>query len=230
MSNPPVSDPLPPASAFVQLLSLASHELRTPASVVGGYLRMLQKDNAGLSERQRKMIDEAAKSCARMVALIGELSEVGKLEGNTAQVKTEAFDSFSDLPGVAGQVDDVADRDVQLRVTGLGSGAPLEGDRERLLAAFGAFFHALMREQPGSTTIVADRHTSPTPAARLPSSSLRGNRMSSVHSAQSRSRSTSIAVVSASVCPLAGASSSARGDASGRRCRPIPPIQACAAR
>lgn len=157
MSNSPVTDAPSPASTFVQLLSLASHELRTPASVVGGYLRMLQKDDVGLDERHRRMIDEAAKSCARLVALIGELSEIGKLDGNIAQVKTEAFDLFGDLPGVAAQVHEAADRGVQLRLTGLGTGAPLEGDRERLLAAFGAFFRALLREQPASVAMVADR-------------------------------------------------------------------------
>jgi len=37
-----------------QLVSLAVHEFRTPASVVGGYLRMLQRDaDPQLSERQR---------------------------------------------------------------------------------------------------------------------------------------------------------------------------------
>ena len=55
--------------SYARLLSLAVHEFRTPASVVGGYLRMLQRDgDQPLSDRQRKMIDEAEKSCARLVA------------------------------------------------------------------------------------------------------------------------------------------------------------------
>ena len=32
------------AEDYPTLISLAVHELRTPASVVGGYLRMLQRD------------------------------------------------------------------------------------------------------------------------------------------------------------------------------------------
>ena len=47
-----------PGESYTQLLSLAVHEFRTPASVVGGYLRMLQGDtDAPLSERQQRMID-----------------------------------------------------------------------------------------------------------------------------------------------------------------------------
>ena len=65
--------------SYPKLLSLAVHELRTPASVVGGYLRMLQREQRRrLSERQRKMVEEAEKSCARIVALVAELSEVGQ--------------------------------------------------------------------------------------------------------------------------------------------------------
>ena len=49
--------------SYLQLLGLAVHEFRTPASVVGGYLRMLQRDTAGaLNDHQRKMVDEAEKS------------------------------------------------------------------------------------------------------------------------------------------------------------------------
>ena len=70
---------------YARLLSLAVHEFRTPARVVGGYLRMLQRDSdQPLSDRQRKMIDEAEKSCARLVALIAELSEISKLDVATA--------------------------------------------------------------------------------------------------------------------------------------------------
>ena len=53
MSSP--SDKPAPAAVtdeYVRLLSLAAHEFRTPASVVAGYLRMLQRDTeAPLPER-----------------------------------------------------------------------------------------------------------------------------------------------------------------------------------
>ena len=37
--------------SYPKLISLAVHELRTPASVVGGYLRMLQRDTDGAAQR-----------------------------------------------------------------------------------------------------------------------------------------------------------------------------------
>jgi signal transduction histidine kinase len=159
MSNVHDNASAPPSlvTAYAQLLSLAAHEFRTPASVVGGYLRMLQKDTDPLSERQRKMIDEAAKSCARLVAIVAELSDIAKLDNNTASSKPETFDLFSDIEDVAANVQEGNDREVRLQLGGPAAGARITGDRQRLQAAFGVLFRALMREQPGSITMVADR-------------------------------------------------------------------------
>src|SRR6202022_3511782 len=82
--------------SYPQLLSLAVHEFRTPASVVGGYLRMLQKDqDPPVSERQRRMIDEAEKSCARLVAIVAELSDIGKLDSGVVKLGQQPLDLFS---------------------------------------------------------------------------------------------------------------------------------------
>lgn len=143
---------------YPQLLSLAVHELRTPASVVGGYLRMLRMDpSTPLTERQQKMVEEAEKSCGRMVALIAELSELGKLDGGTASVNTQGFDLFETIEGVAGLVHEAEDRGVQLALTGEATGAPIKGDLTRVKTAFDAFFRAVLREQPSSCTVVVDR-------------------------------------------------------------------------
>lgn len=161
--NPPTSASV--ASSYAHLLSLAAHEFRTPASVVGGYLRMLQKENDPLSERQRKMIDEAAKSCARLVALVAELSDIARLDGSTAPTNLETFDLFSELDDVAMNVHEGSEREVRLELDGLSTGARITTDRQRLRAAFEAIFRALLREQPTAATIVGDRRVVTTGAA-----------------------------------------------------------------
>src|SRR5262245_20581185 len=66
-SNPSLEMPSSTVNQYPQLISLAVHEFRTPASVVGGYLRMLQRDPENpLTDRQRKMVEEAEKSCTRL--------------------------------------------------------------------------------------------------------------------------------------------------------------------
>ena len=144
--------------AYAHLLSLAAHEFRTPASVVAGYLRMLQKDaETPLNDRQRKMVDEAAKACMRLVALVAELSEVGKLDNGTAPTRVEPFDLFADLEELARNVHTGEDREVRLQLSGMSAGAQLSGDRQRLNSAFAAFFRAIVREQPTAVTMLADR-------------------------------------------------------------------------
>jgi signal transduction histidine kinase len=61
----------PPETPVSRLLSLSVHELRTPLSVVAGYVNMLLKGrNSALTEQQRHMLEEAEKSCRRISALL----------------------------------------------------------------------------------------------------------------------------------------------------------------
>jgi signal transduction histidine kinase len=148
----------PTKDSYSQLLSLAVHEFRTPASVVGGYLRMLQRDTeAPLSDRQRKMIEEAEKSCARLVAIVAELSDVAKLDAGVVTLGREPLDAFSLVAQVAELVHEAKDRDVRLEVRGTAEGATLAGDTGRLRSAFDAIFRAIVREKPGQCTVVAER-------------------------------------------------------------------------
>src|SRR5579872_6564231 len=146
------------APNYPELLSLAVHEFRTPASVVGGYLRMLQRDSeAPLSDRQRRMVDEAEKSCARLVALIAELSDVSKLDDGRVTLSRVRIDLFPLISEVAELVHEAEERDVRLKVEGPDDGAPIAGDAVRLRSAFGAIFRAILREKAGPCTVIAER-------------------------------------------------------------------------
>jgi signal transduction histidine kinase len=145
---------------YAQLLSLAVHEFRTPASVVGGYLRMLQRDTESpLADRHRKMVEEAEKSCARMIALVGELSEVSKLDDPQTKLQEEPLDLFAMMQEVAGEMretPETADRGVRVEARGAASGGTLTGDVVRLHRSLNAFVRAVLREQPDGQLVVAD--------------------------------------------------------------------------
>ena len=148
----------PDHTSYPQLLSLAVHELRTPASVVGGYLRMLQRDtDSCLNERQRKMIEEAERSCARLVQLVAELSDLSKLDAGLVTMAQEPLDVFDLVGEVANDVHEDGDRDVRLEVRGNASGAPITGDTARLRTAFHSIFRAILREQPAAGVVIAER-------------------------------------------------------------------------
>jgi signal transduction histidine kinase len=147
-----------PREQYPQLLSLAVHEFRTPVSVVGGYLRMLQRDVGDpLSERQRKMIDDAEKSCARLVALIAELSDIAKLDAGVIGLGQQPLDVFAIVGEVAEHVHEAQDREVRLAVRGEAGAAPAQGDAVRLRSAFDAIFRAILREKGGPCTVIAER-------------------------------------------------------------------------
>src|SRR3954467_14413301 len=74
----------PVDARWPKVLSLAVHEFRTPMTVVAGYIRMLLKDRAGaLTDPQRRLLEEAEKSCGRLSALVAEVSELSNLEAGT---------------------------------------------------------------------------------------------------------------------------------------------------
>ena len=119
---------------------------------------MLQRDSdSSLTDRQRKMIDEAEKSCSRMVALIAEMSEVSKLDADAVTFGREQLDLFSLVRDVATGVHEAGERDVRLEVRGDPSGASILGDGARLKRAFDAVFRAILREQPDACTVVVER-------------------------------------------------------------------------
>lgn len=152
MSNP--ASPHDPPN-YPRIISLAVHEMRTPASVVGGYLRMLLTDaTVPLESRQRRMVEEADKACQRLVALMAELSDLAKLDTGAAKLTADRFDVFELVREVTGQIREGEDRGLILDVQGPATGAPIAGDRARIRAALEVTVRAVMREQPASTVIV----------------------------------------------------------------------------
>jgi signal transduction histidine kinase len=62
-------------------ISMASHQLRTPLTSVKGYLSLvLEGDAGGISEQQRKLLNQAFISSQRMVYLISDLLNVSRLK------------------------------------------------------------------------------------------------------------------------------------------------------
>jgi signal transduction histidine kinase len=140
-------------------MSLAVHEFRTPASVVGGYLRMVDRDGEPLTERQHKMIEEAEKSCGRLVALVNEMNEIAKLDAGLARFAEAPLDVFGLVREVAAVVHEASERNVHLEVRGPANGGIRSGDSTRIKSAFDAVFRSVMREKAGPCTVMADCRT-----------------------------------------------------------------------
>ena len=57
-----------------ELVSVVSHEMRTPLTCVAGYLELLMDDGAGaLTEEQRQLVGIAQRNCLRLADLAEDL-------------------------------------------------------------------------------------------------------------------------------------------------------------
>src|SRR5687767_8824751 len=137
-------------------MSLAVHELRTPVTVVAGYLRMLLREQAGpLSEKQKKMLEEADRSCGRLAALVAEMSDLGKLESREVAMARQEFDLSALAAELAKDMHEGEDRGVTLEVR---SSTPVmvTGDRTRIGAALKALIHSALRERGEAGAVVVE--------------------------------------------------------------------------
>jgi signal transduction histidine kinase len=59
-----------------ELLTVVAHELRTPATVIGGYARLLLSGKVGpINDEQRRFLEESVRACQRLNAFLGNLLE-----------------------------------------------------------------------------------------------------------------------------------------------------------
>jgi signal transduction histidine kinase len=139
-----------------KLLSLAVHEFRTPITVVAGYLRMVLKERAGpISDQQRKLLEEAEKSCGRLSALVAEMSDLSGLESGKAAFNRAPVDLSALLRDEVAALPELPDRSVAVVLEGVGTPVSVSGDAARLRLAFGSLLTALRREVVTSDRLVA---------------------------------------------------------------------------
>jgi K+-sensing histidine kinase KdpD len=153
-----------PADArWPKILSLSVHEFRTPMTVVAGYIRMLLKDRAGaLNDQQRRLLEEAEKSCGRLTALLVEVSELSTLEAGTATFNKHSVDLNSVILTAVEQLPALSDRDVRVDLQLEEGEAPISGDSVKLAQAVGAVIAALRRELVATDQMVVKTRRGPT--------------------------------------------------------------------
>jgi light-regulated signal transduction histidine kinase (bacteriophytochrome) len=155
MENLGVAETAPGDPRWPKLMSLAVHEFRTPMTVVAGYIRMVLKDRAGpLSDQQRRLLEEAEKSCGRLSALLTEMSELSAFEKGAATFNRSRIDVRTVLRDAAAALPALPDREIPVDVATADGAAEIHGDAVRLRAAFAAVLHGLRREVVGSPALL----------------------------------------------------------------------------
>ena len=81
-----------------EFLTVASHELRTPMTIVKSYLWMLEQQKAGkLKKKQIEYLQKAIKGTQRMIELINDMLNISKFEQDKVTFNMQQVD-LCELP------------------------------------------------------------------------------------------------------------------------------------
>jgi len=115
-------------------LAKATHELRTPVTVIKGYHRILLDGRLGdLLPQQKEVLLESEQSCARLIRIVNSLLDFSRIEAGKLELIYQDYDLTSNARLVVGQIKDSANKkDLHLRVK-IDKDVPrLNCDREKI--------------------------------------------------------------------------------------------------
>lgn len=76
-----------------EFVSMASHQLFTPLSMIRGFLSLILEKQAGeVNEKQQLYLDKAYEATKRLVSLVGSLLSTSRIEGERVQFEVKEFD------------------------------------------------------------------------------------------------------------------------------------------
>ena len=99
--------------AKMQILSTASHELKTPLTSIVGFVdrMLLQRDTVGdLNDRQERYLETVKRNSYRLKALVDDLLDISRIESGGIALDIASVDVTSELEDAARSVQAHADR------------------------------------------------------------------------------------------------------------------------
>jgi signal transduction histidine kinase len=139
-----------------EFLSMTSHQLFTPLSMIRGFVSMLNDESLGkLAPKQKEAVDEIHKNSKRMVGLVSELLSISRIESGGFVLKKEKF-SLENLIAdcVNGFTKTIAKEDTKLIFQKPEKILPVEADPEKVRQVINNLIdNALKYTQKGSVTI-----------------------------------------------------------------------------
>ena len=91
-------------------VSLASHQLRTPLTIINWYLEMLRSGDVGaFTSEQNKYLDEVYSESKRMVQLVNDLLNVSRIETGRLKIDQEPVDLEAMLREIIQQIQSYAE-------------------------------------------------------------------------------------------------------------------------
>jgi signal transduction histidine kinase len=143
-------------AAAYALLALAVHELRSPASVIGGAIRLLAAGRAGsLAPDQRRLVDRVSRASELLDGLLAEASEICRLEAGEAAFNRRPLSLDPILDRVVAAFRSPGDVSLVAERCGSSATRLVLADPTRLERAFAAMLDLVARDARGRSTLVA---------------------------------------------------------------------------
>jgi signal transduction histidine kinase len=120
--------------AKAQLLSMASHDLRTPLTAIQGYLEIVMEGGTGgISREQREMLGVAHRNARQLAALVNDLLDLSRIDAGRLPLRIQPTDVTAAIARVRSTLAPLAAEKGLDLVTGGGS-APIfvSADPDRL--------------------------------------------------------------------------------------------------
>jgi signal transduction histidine kinase len=115
-------------------LSRATHELRTPVTVIKGYHRILLDERLGkLQPEQKEVLRESEESCSRLIRIINSMVELSRMEAGKLELAYQENDFIGNIKQVASGLKEACKRKRLSLVLEVDKGIPcFQYDREKL--------------------------------------------------------------------------------------------------
>ncbi|HUP26200.1 MAG TPA: ATP-binding protein [Candidatus Limnocylindrales bacterium] len=119
-------------------ISLASHQLRTPATGVKQYVGMILQGFAGeIPEAQQKLLQIAYECNERQLTIVNDLLKVAQIDSGRIEMKRRKIDVEPLLREIIDeQKDSFADKDISIALEPIKHPCTIYADRERIRMAF----------------------------------------------------------------------------------------------
>jgi PAS domain S-box-containing protein len=93
-------------------LAVATHEIRTPLSIIMGYNRFLLQEKPGeLNSEQKRILDESVQSCERLLNIVNEMLDFSRIESGHLKLQNQQSDVLGLLRRVYRQMKLISDRE-----------------------------------------------------------------------------------------------------------------------
>lgn len=139
-------------------LASATHELRTPVTVIKGYHRILLDGRLGeLAPQQKEVLQESEQNCTRLIKIINSLLDLSRIEAGKFELFYQEYDLASNFKQIVDQVKESSKRKQLSLVLKVAKGLPrFTCDRDKVNQVLANLLeNAIKYTQPGGKVFLS---------------------------------------------------------------------------